>query len=66
MTDLQSKMAAGELVSIKVEHDEPVLVNIGSRGPSSFNEKLGPLRIVDCYEEKYLLAHMISEGKSID
>lgn len=52
-------------MTLQVENDEPVLVNIGSHGPSGFNEKLGALRVIDCYDEKYLVAHSIANGESI-
>ena len=49
---------------LMIENDEPVLLNVGSRGPTGLCEKLGPLEIVDSYDEKYIVAYSIIEGTS--
>jgi hypothetical protein len=66
LSQLQYDVKNGGLVKLQVQNDEPVLVNVGPHGQTGLNERLGSLEVVDCYDEKYLVAHSIASGNSVD
>lgn len=53
-----------EVRSVMLLGDEPVPINVGARGDCGLTAKLGKLKFVDVYDEKYLVAYSIVEGKS--